>query len=125
LIAALGAPAQLRTSVGLRSSTGSGVFRIGFPTSPPPAVPARLLTPHALFFELSAKDRKDMLEEICKAIEEGYYDPGLNGVDWKAVRERYLPMIDAVKTDQEFYQLMERMAGELHDAHTHVLSPVQ
>jgi carboxyl-terminal processing protease len=73
--------------------------------------------------ELSASDRRDDLEIIWKAIQERYYDPAFNGVNWDAVRERYRPMVDTVKTDDEFYDLMERMVNELHDSHTHVLSP--
>src|SRR5262249_53531973 len=86
---------------------------------------ARPLTPNAFLFELSAKDRRETMDKISKAIEEGYYDPKLNGVDWNAVRERYRPLAESAKTDEEFYTLMERMVGELHDAHTHVLTPAQ
>jgi carboxyl-terminal processing protease len=82
------------------------------------------LTATALFSgELSAKDRMANFEKIWHGIQDNYYDPGLNGVDWDEVHRRYRPQVEGVATDQEFYKLMERMAGELHDAHTHVLSP--
>jgi carboxyl-terminal processing protease len=85
--------------------------------------PTVALAAPPLVLEQSLQDRRDSLERIWKAVEENYYDPDFNGVDWKAVHERYRPMLDSLKSDEEFYKLMERMVGELHDAHTHVLSP--
>jgi len=87
--------------------------------------PGAALSAPPIVFDQSLIDRQNSLERIWKAVEENYYDPAFNGVDWKAVRERYRPMLDSVKTDEEFYELMERMVGELHDSHTHVLSPTQ
>jgi carboxyl-terminal processing protease len=77
----------------------------------------------ALSEGLSAKDRLANFEKIWHSIQDNYYDPGLNGVNWDEVHQRYRPLLETVTTDKEFYKLMERMTGELHDAHTHVLSP--
>ena len=74
---------------------------------------------------LSAKERVEVFEEVWKTIDEKYYDPSFNGVDWKAVRERYRPRVDALSSDEEFYELLNRMTGELRDAHTRVRSPRQ
>ncbi len=75
--------------------------------------------------DLSARDRLENFETAWKAIRDNYYDPAMNGVNWDKVHDQYLLLVAAVRSDQEFYDLMERMAGELHDAHTHVLSPEQ
>jgi C-terminal processing protease CtpA/Prc len=74
---------------------------------------------------MSAKERIEVFEEVWKAINEKYYDPKFNGVDWGAVHERYRPLVDTVKSEAEFYDLLNQMAGELRDAHTRVLSPRQ
>lgn len=74
---------------------------------------------------LSAKERIEVFEEVWKTINEKYYDPKFNGVDWNAVHERYRPRVDTVKSDEEFYSLLRQMAGELRDAHTRVRSPRQ
>jgi carboxyl-terminal processing protease len=74
---------------------------------------------------LSSKDRKEVFEKVWKDIRDHYYDPSFNGVNWDEVRERYVPLVEPVKTDQEFYALMSRMTGELHDAHTRFSSPEQ
>lgn len=74
---------------------------------------------------LSAKERIEVFEKVWETIEEKYYDPSFNGVDWRAVRERYRPRVEAAAGEEEFYELLNRMAGELRDAHTRVRSPRQ
>ncbi|HKS43212.1 MAG TPA: S41 family peptidase [Blastocatellia bacterium] len=73
--------------------------------------------------KLSRHDREEIFEDVWETIDEKYFDPSFNGVDWKAVRKRYSPLVDAVKNDDEFYALMKKMVGELHDAHTRFNTP--
>lgn len=80
---------------------------------------------HSSSGSLTAKERVEVFEEVWNAINEKYYDPKFNGVDWNAVHERYRPRVDIVKSDEEFYSQLRQMAGELHDAHTRVRSPRQ
>ncbi|HYE74538.1 MAG TPA: S41 family peptidase, partial [Blastocatellia bacterium] len=72
---------------------------------------------------LSPRDRAEVLEQVWKTVNEKYYDPEFNGTDWKAVRERYAVRVNNVKNDNEFYELLQAMVGELHDAHTRVRDP--
>lgn len=58
--------------------------------------------------KLSAKDCAEAFEKIWRTVEEKYYDPTFNGVDWKAVRERFRPRVETVQTNAEFYRLMNR-----------------
>src|ERR1700687_1150019 len=74
---------------------------------------------------LTADDRKEVFEKIWKEIHDHYYDPSYNGVDWNEVHQRYAPLVEATKRDQEFYTLMSQMTSELHDAHTRFNSPEQ
>jgi carboxyl-terminal processing protease len=72
---------------------------------------------------LSAEDRTEVFEEVWRTINEKYYDPNFNGVDWTAMRERYRPRAAAATSDAEFYTVLNQMTGELRDAHTRVRSP--
>jgi len=72
---------------------------------------------------LSQKDRTAIFEEVWKRISERYYDPKFNGVDWNSIRDRYRPRLDLVNQDSEFYSLLNKMVGELHDAHTRFHTP--
>ncbi|NJR72155.1 MAG: peptidase S41, partial [Gammaproteobacteria bacterium] len=40
-----------------------------------------------------------------------------------AVRAAYEPRILAAKTDDEYWELLDKMTGELKDSHTRVHSP--
>lgn len=72
---------------------------------------------------LSAKKRVEIFEEVWQTINEKYYDPKFNGVDWNAVRMRYRPQIEKTTNDAELYDALALMVGELRDAHTRVRSP--
>jgi carboxyl-terminal processing protease len=74
---------------------------------------------------LSAKTRKKVFEKIWKEIHDRYYDPAFNGVNWNDIHTRYLPLVEAARSDQDFYALMSAMTSELHDAHTRFSSPEQ
>jgi carboxyl-terminal processing protease len=74
---------------------------------------------------LSAKDRVEVFEEIWKTVNEKYYDPAFNGVNWRAVRESYRPRIDQAASDDDFFRLLKQMVGELRDAHTRFATPAE
>lgn len=74
---------------------------------------------------LSARERIQVFEEVWGAINEKYYNPSFNDINWNKVRERYRPRVEQVTSDGEFYRLLNQMTGELRDAHTRVRSPRQ
>jgi carboxyl-terminal processing protease len=74
---------------------------------------------------LSPKDRASVFEDVWKNVRDRYYDPEFHGVDWTAVGDKYRPLVAATKTDEDFYALLNRMTGELHDAHTRFNTPSQ
>lgn len=81
---------------------------------------------HAIGQELlSLKDRVEVFEEVWETVYEKYYDASFNGVDWRAVRNRYRPLVEEAATDADFYVVLKRMVGELRDAHTRFHTPDQ
>lgn len=74
---------------------------------------------------LSPNDRIQIFEKVWKDIDDVYYDPEFGGVNWQAIHQKYQPLVEAAKDDSEFYSLLDRMTGELHDAHTRFSSPEQ
>jgi carboxyl-terminal processing protease len=67
--------------------------------------------------------RKEAFDVVWTTIQERYHDRTLNGVDWKAAGERYRPLAMAAADDEAFWDVLDRMAGELKDSHTRVESP--
>ncbi|MBT8230404.1 MAG: PD40 domain-containing protein, partial [Bacteroidia bacterium] len=49
-----------------------------------------------------------------------FYDRNMHGVDWKAMYEKYLPLVDRVTTRNELSDLIGRFVGELSALHTSV-----
>jgi len=74
---------------------------------------------------LSPKDRAKILDDVWKDVRDRYYDPEFHGVDWDAVGEKYRPLVATTQSDDDFYALVNRMTGELHDAHTRFNTPGQ
>jgi carboxyl-terminal processing protease len=62
-------------------------------------------------------------EEVWRTVRDRFYDPHLDGLDWSAVRNRYMP--DAVKaiSAQELAGVINRMLSELHASHTRYYTP--
>ncbi len=69
------------------------------------------------------RDRMNTFETVWQRVQEKHYDPNLNGVDWKAVHAKYAPRVRKVKTDSEFYDLLNQMLGELKQSHFAVIPP--
>jgi carboxyl-terminal processing protease len=60
---------------------------------------------------------------VWDTIDQRYFDPGFNGVDWRAVGARYRPLAMSARYDDDFWEVLNRMAGELRDSHTRVEAP--
>lgn len=72
---------------------------------------------------LSIKDKTEIFIKVWNLINERYYDPNMNGVNWAIQKEKYRPLISQTKTDAEFYDVVKKMVGEMKDAHTRFLTP--
>jgi tricorn protease len=49
-----------------------------------------------------------------------FYDRNMHGVDWPAMRDRYLPLVDRVADRDELNDVIAQMVGELSALHTFV-----
>jgi len=67
--------------------------------------------------------RQDTFDKVWNTINEKHYDPTFNGVDWKAVRETYLPKAKAAKSDQDFHGVLRQMLNELKLSHFNIFPP--
>lgn len=86
----------------------------GLPTEVVPSA-----TPDAL----SVADRERAFEFVWHTIDDRYHDARFNGTDWRAAGMRYRPLALAAGDDEAFWDVLDRMTGELKDAHTRVESP--
>src|SRR5262249_863421 len=49
--------------------------------------------------QLSLKARQGIFEKVWREINEDYYDPEFNGVNWDAIRSAYRPRVSETKND--------------------------
>ncbi|HEY9181428.1 MAG TPA: S41 family peptidase, partial [Candidatus Baltobacteraceae bacterium] len=68
-------------------------------------------------------DKVEAFRQAWSAIRDFYADPHANGVNWSAVREAYLPRIEAAQTPDEFRRILVMMVGELNSSHSNVYPP--
>src|SRR5262249_46837195 len=73
--------------------------------------------------ESPAQMRQETFELVWKTVNKSFYDPNFNGVDWKAVHDRYAPRVAATTSDAELYPLLQLMVNELHQSHFWVIAP--
>jgi carboxyl-terminal processing protease len=95
--------------LGRQSEDATGIA--GVPVPPPPTA------------ALTVAQRERAFDFVWETIDTRYHDPKFNGVDWRAVGSRYRPLALAAPDDDAFWDVLDRMTGELHDAHTRVESP--
>lgn len=69
--------------------------------------------------------KRDALDSVWNTINEKYYDPKMNGVNWQAARATYETQILNADSDDKYWELLDKMTGELKDSHTRVHGPKQ
>jgi len=70
---------------------------------------------------LVQREREEMLEigfrRAWRMIGERFYDPEMNGKDWREIRKRYEPMAVQARDSRQFDRVMSQMLGELNASH--------
>jgi tricorn protease len=63
---------------------------------------------------------RQMFEDAWRLERDYFYDPGMHGVDWKAMREKYRPLVDRVRSREDLSDLLAQMVSELSALHIFV-----
>lgn len=63
--------------------------------------------------------------ESWRLVRDFFYDPGLHGVDWNAMRTKYQAMMPFVASRPDLTQLIKDMVSELNAGHAYVGAPAQ
>ncbi|HXW54192.1 MAG TPA: S41 family peptidase [Candidatus Cybelea sp.] len=61
-----------------------------------------------------------LFEDAWRLERDYFYDRHMNGVDWAAMRQRYLPLVDRVADRNELNDVIAQMVSELSALHTFV-----
>ncbi|MBN8700569.1 MAG: PDZ domain-containing protein [Chitinophagales bacterium] len=62
---------------------------------------------------------KELFLDAWRMERDYFYDPGMHGVNWNTVKERYLNMLEGAATREEVDFIIGEMIGELNASHTY------
>ncbi|MFC1635759.1 S41 family peptidase [Planctomycetota bacterium] len=60
----------------------------------------------------------ECFDKVWDTINDEFWDPNFNGVDWEEARKRYRPTAVAAKNHEAFAEIVNRMLAELETSHT-------
>ena len=68
-------------------------------------------------------DGVSTFESVWQTVRDRFYDPRHNGLDWPAVRERYLPDVQRAGSENSVANVINTMLSELRASHTRFYTP--
>lgn len=66
------------------------------------------------------KEWAQIFDEAWRAYRDGFYQESMHGVDWKAIKEKYVVLLPYVKTRLDLNYIIGEMIGELNCGHAYV-----
>ncbi len=60
----------------------------------------------------------ECFDKVWQIINEEFWDPNFNGVDWEDAGKRYRPKALAAKDHESFAEIINQMLAELKTSHT-------
>jgi carboxyl-terminal processing protease len=86
------------------------------------AVLIGLVQPH-LEAQPAATSFEPIFDQVWETIDEKFYDPNFNGIDWSAMRDRYRPAVVQAQSRQQAAEVINQMLAELNTSHTRFYTP--
>lgn len=69
------------------------------------------------------REKQAVFQQAWSFLNNNFFDPKFNGVDWQSVRKQYAPLIAGAATRDEMRRLLNLMVGELNSSHSGVNGP--
>jgi tricorn protease len=63
---------------------------------------------------------RQIFNECWRQMRDFFYDPNMHGVDWRATREKYAPLVEHVNHRADLTYVIGEMIGELNVGHAYV-----
>lgn len=77
----------------------------------------------AIVSTTTREGRLAVFDDAWSAINQRYYEPTFNGLDWSAQRTTFRSLAAAANSSEELYSVLRRMIASLNDPHTRVFAP--
>ena len=66
------------------------------------------------------KEWRQIFDDVWRMEAEYFYDPAMHGLDWEAVYDRYLPLLDHVGRREDLNRVLAEMIAEMQVGHNRV-----
>jgi len=63
---------------------------------------------------------RQIFDDVWRMEAEFFYDPNMHGLDWDAVYDRYLPLLEHVGRREDLNRVLTEMIAEMHVGHNRV-----
>ncbi|MGQ9869303.1 S41 family peptidase [Leptodesmis sp.] len=70
-----------------------------------------------------ASPQEKVFEQVWKTVNDNFFDPKFNGVDWQALQEKYRPQAAKTRSREELSNVINQMLAELKTSHTRFYTP--
>ena len=67
----------------------------------------------------TASSQAKVFEQVWQTVNDNFYDPKFNGVDWKAMRQKYALQAAQARSPEALALVVNQMLTELNASHTH------
>lgn len=71
----------------------------------------------------AASPQEKVFEQVWKTVNDNFFDPKFNGVDWKAMQEKYSSQAAKTRSREELSAVINQMLAELKTSHTRFYTP--
>ncbi|NJP11090.1 MAG: S41 family peptidase [Leptolyngbyaceae cyanobacterium RU_5_1] len=71
----------------------------------------------------AASSQAKVFEQAWQTVNDNFFDPKFNGVDWKAMREKYAPQAAQAQSSEALASVINQMLAELNTSHTRFYTP--
>lgn len=65
-----------------------------------------------------AKPETQIFEQVWQTVNDNFYDPNFNGVDWKAIKKQYQPQLIKAYSSKDAAVVLNQMLSQLKSSHT-------
>lgn len=66
-----------------------------------------------------------VFNEVWETVNDNFYDSQFNGVDWRALKQKYEPQVIKARSQAEVADIINQMLGELKISHTRYYTPLE
>jgi tricorn protease len=102
--------------------SGPGVLSIAEVDGPPVAPGKGTLKIDAIEVRIDpVAEWRQMFDEAWRINRDGFYDPGMHGADWPAIRKKYAALLPDLATRGDLYRVIRWMLSELCVGHSYLM----